>query len=79
MAGAAMIEAGFVWLFLIGFEIVQTVRGGTTLSGFAWGFGKKARWLKWLGIGLIGLLALHLLWPLLKPEPVVADIACEEG
>lgn len=68
-----MLEAGLAWLALIGFEIVQTVRGKATLSQFVWAAGRHRRWLKWIGVGLIALLVIHLTAPLLRednPPPV---------
>lgn len=57
------------WLALIGFEIIQGLTGGKTLSQFAWHFGRKAKWLKILGVALVGILAIHLLLPMWKKDP----------
>ena len=64
-----MLEAGLAWLALIGFEVVQTLRRKPTLSRFAWTVARQRRWLKWIGIGLVALLAVHLLWPLMDDDP----------
>ena len=65
-----MIEAGLVWLGLIGFELLQSLRGRPTLSQFVWAFGRRSIWLKLLGIGLVAILALHLILPMFKEEPL---------
>lgn len=56
---------GLVWLGLIVYEIFIS----PTLSQFAWHFGRKSKWFKILGIGLVALLAVHLLKPMWKDDP----------
>lgn len=64
-----MLEAGLAWLALIGFELIQGLRHKPTLSQFAWSAGRSRKWLKWLGVGLVALLAIHLLLPMWKADP----------
>lgn len=74
-----MIEAGIAWIALIAFDAIQALRKKTTLSRFPLEAVRKWRWLKWVAIGLVALLTIHLAAPLLKDDPPPPKEECSDG